>query len=402
MADAFALLQLLLDELHIKAAECALPISTVSDFPDLGLRALLFGETAPFHENLPPLDRAEGGRAKVYLIRDRYLCKYFFSPDLDEAGRYWLVGPYLNEEPMMRDITGLCKRLELPTTCYSHLRMYYKMVPKLRDQNMLEALFRSHFALRYAEEGFELIPWEMDIQNRSAPVKCSAGASLELRDFLERTYFTERKMMDCITEGNYAGAAVIYPKLQANGLEARTDSILRDGKNSLITFNTLCRVAAYRGGVHPSDLDKWTREFIIRIENATNVHDIEPLSFIMLEQYCELARSADTTRYSPVIRKVLDHISGSFNSDITLKDLAAQFGINPSYLSTLFKKELGKSFTEYLTEKRLALAVELLIRTDLPIGDIAIECGIPDNNYFARIFKAQMGISPLQYRQSHS
>ncbi len=402
MADAFALLQLLLDEIHIKTTELMLPISTVSDFPDMGLRILLFGAEASFHEELPSLDWSEGGRAKVYLIRDRYLCKYFLSTGINEPGQCWLIGPYLNEEPTMRDITGLCKRLDLPATNYSHLRMYYKMVPKLRDQNMLEALLRSHFALRYAKEGFELIPWEMDIQNRPTPVKYSAEGELDLRDFLERTYFTEQKMMDCIAQGNYVGAAAIYPRLQANGLEARTDSFLRDGKNSLITLNTLCRVASYRGGAHPSDLDKWAREFIIRIESATDVRDIEPLSFIMLKKYCELVRAADGTQYSPVIRKVVDYISGAFNSDITLKDLAAQFGINPSYLSTLFKKELGKSFTEYLTQKRLTLAMELLTRTDLPVGTVAIECGIPDNNYFARIFKVQTGMSPLQYRQAHS
>lgn len=402
MADSFALLQLLLDEIRIKATELVLPISTVSDFPDLGLRTLLFGETAPFHEDLPPLDWSEGSRAKVYLIRDRYLCRYFFSTNINEPGQCWLVGPYLKEEPTMRDITGLCKRLDLPVASYSHLRMYYKMVPKLRDQNMLEALLRSHFALHYSKEGFELVPWEMDTQNQPTPIKCSTEGSLDLRDFLERTYFTEQKMMDYITQGNYAGAAAIFPKLQANGLEARTESFLRDGKNQIIVLNTLCRVAAYRGGAHPYDLDKWSREFIIRMESATSIRDIEPLSFIMLKKYCELARSADSTRYSPVIRKVVDHISGSFNSDISLKDMAAQFGINASYLSTLFKKELGTSFTEYLTEKRLALAKELLTCTDLPVSSIAVECGIPDNNYFARIFKARTGMSPLQYRQAHS
>lgn len=122
----------------------------------------------------------------------------------------------------------------------------------------------------------------------------------------------------------------------------------------------------------------------------------------MLKKYCELVRSVDTVRYSPVIQSVVDFVSVSFHSDITLKDLAAQFSINPSYLSTLFKKELGKPFTEYITEKRMDFAVQLLTQTDLPVGTIAVECGIPDNNYFSRLFKAQLGMTPLQYRQIHS
>lgn len=208
-------------------------------------------------------------------------------------------------------------------------------------------------------------------------------------------------MMGCITQGNYDGAVALYTKLQPIGIEARTNSSLRDGKNSIIVLNSLCRVAAYAGGVHPFELDRWTREFIIRIESATSILDIKPLSILMLKKYCDLVRSVDGVRYSPVIRKVVDYISGSFNSTITLKAMADQFGINSSYLSTLFKKETGKSFTEYIMETRMTFAMQLLLQTDLPISAIAVECGIPDNNYFARIFKARTGMSPLQYRQNN-
>lgn len=402
MADSFALVHLLLDELHIKTSELILPISTMDDFPDMGLRAHLFGPAAPFCESLPPTEWLDGDRARVYLIRDHYLCSYFFSPDINHRGQCWLVGPYLTEEPTMRDITGLCKRLDLPMANSGFLRTYYKMLPKLRDQNLIEALFRSHFALHYGRTGFELIPWAMERSGQPAPAKYSPESSHNFQEFLDRTYFTEQKMLDCIAQGNYTGAVSIFSKLQANGVEARTDSSLRDGKNSVIVFNTLCRTAAYRGGARPFDLDRWTREFIIRIENATDLRDITPLSLIMLKKYCELVRSVDTVRYSPVIQSVVDFVSVSFHSDITLKDLAAQFSINPSYLSTLFKKELGKPFTEYITEKRMDFAVQLLTQTDLPVGTIAVECGIPDNNYFSRLFKAQLGMTPLQYRQMHS
>ena len=402
MADSFELIRLILEEIHVKTTEISFPILSMADFPDMGLRVHLFGEKAAFCEALPPMDLSETKRNRVFFLRDRYLCRYFLSIDSQNTETYWLAGPYLAAEPSMREITALCKKLELPAASANFLRTYYKMLPKLKDQNFVEALFHSHFALLYGQDGVEMVQWEMETNEPPALISHSPEAPVNLREFLERTYLTEKKLLECVSQGNYTGALSIFSKLQGNGVEARTDSTLRDGKNSIIVLNTLCRVAAYTGGAHPYDIDKWTREFIIRIENATGIQDIQPLSRIMLKKYCDLVRSSEDVQYSPVIRKAVDYISGLFNTDISLKDMATQFSISASYLSVLFKKETGKSFTEYITEKRIGFAIQLLTQTNLPINTVAVECGIPDNNYFARIFKSQMGMTPLQYRQKYS
>ncbi len=205
-------------------------------------------------------------------------------------------------------------------------------------------------------------------------------------------------MMECISKGNYQGAITLLSRLQRNGLDAKADSILRDGKNSLLVLNVLCRVAGYRGDVHPDQLDKLARSFILKIEGATNMAELYSLRDTMIRKYCAAARKKNDTRYSPVIQKVVDSVAGSFHTNLTLNGLAQQFHVSPSYLSTLFKKETGQSFTEYLTQQRLAFAKKLLRETDLPINVVAAECGIADNNYFARIFKAQEGMTPAQYR----
>lgn len=397
--DSFELVRLVLEELQVKTNSLILPVSRMGEFPDLGLRAHLFGEKTAFCEKLPSVMFSPEERGKVYLLRDQFYCRYFLSTDQQSQGHCRLTGPYLMAEPTMRDITTLCKKLNLPATVVDFLRTYYKMLPKLKDQNLIEALFRTYSALQYGQGGFEMVPWEMDAGDSPAFAGQVWEGSINLREFLDRTYLTEKKLLECVSQGNYSGALSTFTRLQGNGVEARTDSTLRDGKNSVIVLNTLCRVAAYAGGAHPYDIDKWTREFIIRIESAVKLQDIQPLSRIILKKYCELVRSAEGTQYSPVIRKAVDSISGSFAPGITLKELAAQLCISPSYLSILFKKETGKTFTEFVTEKRIGFAMQLLTQTNLPINTVAVECGIPDNNYFARLFKAQTGMTPLAYRQ---
>ena len=85
-------------------------------------------------------------------------------------------------------------------------------------------------------------------------------------------------------------------------------------------------------------------------------------------------------------------------SDLSLNTQAKLLDVNPSYLSTVFKKETGHTLTEYVTGKRIKHAVFLLNSTNLQIQTIAQYCGIPDICYFTKIFKKQIGKTPTEYR----
>ena len=103
--------------------------------------------------------------------------------------------------------------------------------------------------------------------------------------------------------------------------------------------------------------------------------------------------------YSALIRQVLTHIDNDLSSDLSLQKLADIIGYNPSYLSALFKKETGRTLTEYVTSKRIQYAVFLLNATTMQIQIIASYCGIPDVCYFSKTFKKYMGMTPTEYRE---
>lgn len=73
--------------------------------------------------------------------------------------------------------------------------------------------------------------------------------------------------------------------------------------------------------------------------------------------------------------------------------------VNASYLSTLFKKEVGIPLTDYVNRQRIEQAKKLLIVTELPTKTIAQQCGIPDIYYFSRLFKKRTGVTPKLYRE---
>jgi two-component system response regulator YesN len=104
------------------------------------------------------------------------------------------------------------------------------------------------------------------------------------------------------------------------------------------------------------------------------------------------------TGRSSTFSVMLEYINGHFHEDITIMGLSNRFNLNPSYISQLFRKELDKTFTEYLTGLRMNRASELLRTTSIPINEIADQVGYNDYFYFSKMFKKVMGSSPRAYR----
>lgn len=99
------------------------------------------------------------------------------------------------------------------------------------------------------------------------------------------------------------------------------------------------------------------------------------------------------------VARAIDFLHENYSLDISLESTADAIGINPFYLSHLFKQETGCSFIKYLTNVRLEEAVKLL-SSDLSIAEISTQVGYLSPNYFCRIFKANTGMTITEYRKS--
>ncbi len=96
--------------------------------------------------------------------------------------------------------------------------------------------------------------------------------------------------------------------------------------------------------------------------------------------------------------KVVDFIHNNVNCEISISNLANDFGYNRSYFCELFKKEKGISPQQYLIEYRMDLALHLLKSTDLKVSDIARSVGYKDALLFSRMFKSKNGVCPGSFR----
>ncbi len=98
-------------------------------------------------------------------------------------------------------------------------------------------------------------------------------------------------------------------------------------------------------------------------------------------------------------KKIIQHINQNFYKEISILSLSQDFSINPNYISQLFRKEVGMTFTDYITNLRMDYAKELLHKTQYSQGEVASKCGYTDYFYFIRVFKKTTGLTPGQFRQ---
>lgn len=125
------------------------------------------------------------------------------------------------------------------------------------------------------------------------------------------------------------------------------------------------------------------------------------LAFVM-RTFSERAdsRSARSMGLAPwALRTSVAYMNDNLAAPVQLSDLAQIAGLSPHHFARMFKQATGMTPHAFLTAARMEKARALLTRTSMPIVDVAALVGYSAPSTFARVFRAQVGVSPLQYRQ---
>jgi LacI family transcriptional regulator len=105
---------------------------------------------------------------------------------------------------------------------------------------------------------------------------------------------------------------------------------------------------------------------------------------------------------NPYIQEVVKYIETHYSSDLTVKSLLANIPLSRRNFEVKFKNELNTSIYQYILNCRCNHLADLLLTTDRPLADLAIEVGFKDYNNISRVFKKLKGCSPLEYRLKKS
>lgn len=135
------------------------------------------------------------------------------------------------------------------------------------------------------------------------------------------------------------------------------------------------------------------------MQKIHSLSEIKKYVVRLLNEAIELRDAESGRRYSDLIAAAKKEIENHYmTEEISLNTVAISVGMSPSYFSSIFSKEAGKTFVKYLTEVRIEKAKEFLMCSSMKTSEIGYEVGYKDPHYFSYIFKKVQGCSLKEYR----
>lgn len=393
----------ILENMRIPAALLQAPFENAETF-DLGIRKIAYPQidyakyTHRFYESCKP--------QIIYKAYDEFLFSYLILllPDTDSSPLF-VIGPYTTEAFQEHEILNKAQEFNIPPELFFKFKNCYEQIPILADGNVLFTLINSFAAMLWGSmDSFtmaELSSFSAH-QTDEAALPLTQENTDELLLSMQNTeakYAAENEFLQMVSHGQIHKIEMYLDLINLTTSEQRYVDKLRNAKNYALTMNTLLRKTAEQSAVPPIHIDKVSTSFAKKIELQTSESGITLLLKEMARKYTFLIKNHSMKGYSTLVRRVLTYIDNDLSADLSLSTLASITKTNPSYLSTVFKKETGHTLTEYVTGKRMEYAVLLLNATNMQVQTIALYCGIPDVCYFSKTFKKTYGKTPTEYRK---
>lgn len=127
---------------------------------------------------------------------------------------------------------------------------------------------------------------------------------------------------------------------------------------------------------------------------------LELLTFLdkVIERCREKTDRQDMVCGKALLNQIKNYVGRHLDSALSREEISSKFFISKDYLSRIFTKNEGMGFTQYVNERRISKAKELLRSTNLPIKIISLNVGIADYAYFSKMFRQSVGVSANEYR----
>lgn len=368
----------------------------IPDF-DLGIRQTLLNPGEK--EHFIRLIYEFGQEGVIYYVKDYFEVEYClvrFPEKEKEYGDFLILGPYrdgyLDEVRLNEIIEGSM----VPRVYANELKEYYNAVPIVNNLDQWREICITMIATLYGED--QKLETEFVSQTSlETEFKYESASDVLSFHIIEERYAVEAGIMKAVSEGNTEEALKQLNLMRKYKIASRYRDPIRNLRNGLVIFNTLCRKAAEMGSVHPAHIDAISTQIAKRIETVNSSVEAGRFMADTLRKYCMMVRNYSLRGCAPVIQRVVNHINLNLTDDLSLKHLSAEYSVNASYLSSLFKKEMGVTLSDYVNQQRIARAIKLLNSTNLQIQDVASESGIYDVNYFRKLFKKITGKTPTEY-----
>ena len=320
----------------------------------------------------------------------------FSAVQLRGQDGFVVLGPYVSADAHQPPLEQTLRERDISEFEQEALFQFQGILPILSHDQLFPVLNLLHFEL-YGDELEDV--FSQRAIRAGAPDPCPVSdqdVDWVRAEVLAARYEGENAMLERVLRGETFDKSLNPVQIR------RLADPVRNAKNLLIIMNSLLRKNLEKVKIHPFYIDRISTKWALRIEGMQSLGMMDEMTREMLNSYSQLVRRHSMVNYTPNVRGAINYLRLHLTEpDLSLSRVAQELGINASYLSQQFNRETGKRLTQYLAELRVEKAKQLLASADqLSIGQIAVQVGFNDVNYFSHTFRKYTGQTPSVYRTS--
>lgn len=222
-------------------------------------------------------------------------------------------------------------------------------------------------------------------------------------DFRHHYYAEELKQYKMLQAGDPAAPAESHKMMTAETTGHLSDNPVRNMKYLFVANITLATRFAIEGGLDSETAYNISDMYIQKMDLCKSVKEVLDVHFEMFNYFTvQMSKLRKKNVISKSIQKCVDYIDLNLHTKITLEKLAEQTQLSTSYLSALFKKEVGINFTDYILKRRIDTAKNMLLYSKFSATEISEILAFSSQSYFIKIFRRETGLTPAKYKEKFS
>lgn len=315
-------------------------------------------------------------------------------------GQWVILGPYITSAWQDTGAKVLLAGCGVKDENFLPFKLYRCGLPMLEQGFVIRTavLLLKNTVGNLPPRELEMIQLAVKNEEEIAPRVSEQYDEIEL---VNRRYAIENQIIEAVQQGRTTEALELEREMfqLAKGLRFVTAD-MKDQIAGAAILRVLVRHAALRAGLMPVVIDSLSQEFAQKMHHASDEQQIRELVEQYIVSFCYAIRANQKGSYSIYVKRAVQYIETHLSQPVSADTLCQLSGISRKHFVQLFSKETGRTVKQYAAQARCARAAELLENSQLPVQEISSYVGYEDNNYFTKVFKSIMGMSPQEYRKT--
>jgi len=181
-----------------------------------------------------------------------------------------------------------------------------------------------------------------------------------------------------------------------NKVEKKFGKSLVEMMNVVTELMVMVLSSSYRNKLSEKEVGYST--YLGELRRQDNVIELQNWCVRKIIYITQMVQSKRHQHVSKIVMRAVEFIDDKYNEEISLVDMSKEVSVSPQYFSKIFKEEMGLTFVEYIRKKRMDVAREMLRSKNYSVKEICYKIGYNDPNYFSRLFKKLVGVSPTDFK----